>query len=62
MLLMLGDVGGGRCRVAVQNAVEDDRRRVARKTDPPGGHLVEHDAEREQVGARVQVFGARLLG
>ena len=27
-----------------------------------GGHLVEHDAEREQVGARIDILAARLLG
>ena len=33
-----------------------DERRLA------GGELVEHDAEREDVGARVERFAARLLG
>ena len=27
----------------------------------PGRHLVEHDAEREQIGARVELFAARLF-
>ena len=35
---------------------------VARERQRAGRHLVEHDAEREQVGARVELPAARLLG
>ena len=51
-----------RHRFAIEDAVEDHRRRVAGETLPAGRHLVEHDAEREQVGARIEILAARLLG
>ena len=35
---------------------------VAAKGQRAGGHLVEHDAEGEQVGAGVEFLAARLLG
>ena len=43
-----------RHRRAVENGVENDRRAVAAKRPLPGGHLVEHDAERKQIRARVE--------
>ena len=42
---------------------ERDRdRRLAVERQPPGDHLVEHDAERIQIGARVELAALRLLG
>ena len=48
--------------VPVEDAIEDDRGRVAREALAAGRHLVEHDPERKQVGPWVQIFAARLLG
>jgi hypothetical protein len=53
--------GRGRRGVAVEDAVEDDGGGVAWKTHASGGHLVEHHAEREEVGAHIELFGARLF-
>ena len=50
-----------RRRIAVEDGVEDHRRRVARERQRAGRHLVQHRAEREQVGARVGELPARLL-
>ena len=52
---------GGRERIAVQDRVEDDRRRLARERQRARRHLVEHRPEREQVRARVRELAARLL-
>ena len=40
----------------------DLERRVARERDLPGEHLVEHDADRVEVGGLVDRRAARLLG
>ena len=50
-----------RHRLAIEDAVEDDGGRRAGKTLPAGRHLVEHDAERKEIGARIEVLAARLL-
>ena len=50
-----------RHRRLVQNPVEDDGRRRAGERLPAGRHLVEHDAERKQIGARVELLAARLF-
>src|SRR6476659_2250294 len=47
---------------AIQDAVEDLSRRVAMEWRPARRHLVQDDAEREQVSARVQLLTAYLLG
>ena len=45
----------------MQNRVEQRRRGVARERPGARGHLVQHYAEREQIGARVQFLSQRLL-
>ena len=45
----------------VENAVEDHGRRPASERLPSGSHLVEHGAEREEIGAMVHVLAPRLL-
>ncbi len=48
-------------RLPVQNRVEHHRRRLALERLAPGGHLIEHQPEREKIGAGVELFAARLL-
>src|SRR5258706_5668178 len=45
-----------------QNGVENNSGRISAEGHGAGGHLIEHGAEREQVGAGVKIFAARLLG
>ena len=45
-----------------ENLAEDDTRGRTRKGRLAGRHLVHHDAEREEVRARVQLFSPHLLG
>ena len=47
---------------AIQDAVEDQPHAVAVKRWRARGHFVQHDAEREQVGAGVKVLRSHLLG
>ena len=47
--------------IAIEDAVEHDGRGVAGEALAAGGHLVQHDAKREQVRARIQFLAARLL-
>ena len=51
-----------RDRRAVEDRFEDDRRCRSGERQGASRHLIEHDAERKQIGARVQLFAARLLG
>ena len=51
-----------RHRRAIQNAVEDRPRAVTVKRRRAGRHFVQHDAEREQVGAGIHVLRPHLLG
>ena len=51
-----------RHRCAVEDRVEDHRRGAADERLAAGDHLVQDHAEREDVGARVDVLAARLLG
>jgi hypothetical protein len=51
-----------RQRLAVQDRVEHHGRRAALERLLARGHLVEHEAEREEVRADVQLLAARLLG
>ena len=46
----------------VENGGENDAEAFAAKRKRAGGHLVEHRAKREEVGARIESFGADLLG
>jgi hypothetical protein len=46
----------------VQDRVEDHGRGRARERGPTRGHLVEHDAEREEIRPRVQRLSPGLLG
>ena len=46
---------------AVENGLEDQRRSVSAEGQCPGRHLIEHDAEREQIGASVEFFALSLL-
>ena len=48
-------------RVTIQNRVEDHRRTLAAERQRARRHLVEHRSEREQVGARIQLFRPHLL-
>ena len=45
----------------MQDPVEDERRGRGGKGSEPRRHLVEHDAEREQIRARVELLAPRLL-
>ncbi len=51
-----------RGRLAIEDRLVDHRRGLAFERQHAGRHLVEHRAEREQVGARVGELSARLLG
>ncbi len=51
-----------RLGVAVEDAIRDVGHRVAGERQAPGEHLVEHDAEGEDVGALIDVAAAKLLG
>ena len=53
---------GDRLRRAVEDRVEDNRLRAAAERLNPGGHLIEHDAKREEIGACIDVFAPCLLG
>ena len=48
--------------IAGEERLEGDRVRGPAERRPPGRHLVEDGPEREQVGARVHLLAARLLG
>ena len=50
-----------RRRIAVEDAIGDVGRRLALERQPAGEHLVEHDAQREQVGPRVERAAPHLL-
>ena len=50
-----------RHRSMVENRIEDRLPTCCPETASARRHLVEHDAEREQIGARVQLLAARLL-
>ena len=52
---------GDRRWIEMQNRRDDVARSVATKRRPAGGHLVEHDAEAEDVAARVDLQSPRLL-
>ncbi len=59
------DVGVDRARRhrdAIQDLVEDDRRRLALEGLDAGRHLVHHHAEREEVAALVDGLAAGVLG
>ena len=53
---------GRRRRLLVQNRGRDDGAGRAGECRPPDRHLVQHQAEREQIGSRVELFAAQLLG
>jgi hypothetical protein len=46
----------------VEDGVEDGRRGAPRKDRAPRGHLVKHQAEAEQIAARIHLVSQRLLG
>ena len=46
----------------MQNCIEDAGRRVAAEGQRSGGHLVQHRAEGEQIGALIQRLAQGLLG
>ena len=48
-------------RILVQDRVEDQGRCVATESPLAGGDLIENQAEREDVGAVVELFASRLL-
>jgi hypothetical protein len=45
-----------------QQCLKDHRSRGAVEGQLTSGHLVQHDAERPQIGARIHCLAARLLG
>ena len=49
---------GGR---AIQNGIENNRRGIAVERRLARGHFVEHRAEAEEIGARIEVLAARLF-
>ena len=51
----------GSQRRAVQNRLEYDRGGVPLEGQDAGGHLVEHDTQREEIGTGIELFSARLL-
>src|SRR6267378_7849378 len=51
-----------RQRRFVKNRIEHGRRRFPAKGKLSGGHLVKHDAEREEIGARIQILAESLFG
>ena len=53
---------GGRGRRLVEEGVEERGECPASKRAPSGRHLVEHDAQREEVGADVHLLPEGLLG
>jgi hypothetical protein len=46
----------------IEDRVVDDRRRAATECLRARDHLIEHGAEREQIGSRIDRLSARLLG
>lgn len=48
--------------VVFEDAAENDTRALAGEWEMAGGHFVENDAERKEVGARVELLGANLFG
>ena len=51
-----------RRRLPIEELIENHCRRLATEGRMPGRHLVQDDAEREQVCSRVQLLSSRLLG
>src|SRR5215204_2758864 len=51
----------GRLRFTIEERVEDDRRGISAEGAPPRRHLIKDDAEREQIGARVELLASGLL-
>ena len=51
-----------RCRCTVENAIVNNRGGVAGKSALAAQHLIQHQAERENVGTRVQLLAPHLLG
>ena len=47
--------------VPIQNGFEDHPRTFAAERQRPGRHLVQHRAEREQVGAGIEFLASHLL-
>src|SRR5207302_1058808 len=50
-----------RNRGAVENRLKNQRGSLSAKRQVSGGHFVEHDAERKQIGARIEFFSLGLL-
>jgi hypothetical protein len=48
--------------ILFQDRMENHAAGVSRKSLPPRSHLVDHGAERKQVGPRVEIFPGNLLG
>ena len=62
---VLGQLGVRRARarrVVARDGDEQVHLGRAAERWPPGRHLVEHDAEREEIGALIELLAARLLG
>ena len=51
----------GRDRLGGEDGIEGEQHILAQERLAAGGHLVEHGAERKDIGARVELFPARLL-
>src|SRR5580765_2439407 len=52
----------GRTRIAIEDGVEKESGASGAERQPASSHFVEHDTEREKVGACVEFFGAYLFG
>src|SRR6202044_2641543 len=50
-----------RCRYFAENAVKNGCRSSALEWQSPGGHLIEHNPKREEVGAGIEFFSEHLL-
>src|SRR5947199_108076 len=51
-----------RNRSAIQDGIEDDRAGAALERKMACGHLIQHAADREQIGADIELLTTRLLG
>ena len=51
-----------RRRLALQDRCENDARRIPCKSLPARRHLVQHQSQRKQIGASIELFRAHLLG
>ena len=51
-----------RLRFTIEDGVEDDRGCLAGKRNDARGHLIDHGAERKEIGTRIGELAASLFG